>query len=192
MWGSHNLLRHHQIISLWSIYSFLTLNWSNTIIWRLDPTISTYLPDIAHSTNTSRHCVTARWELLNSSRSVRIFAWDLWTVAFQSYHSSTNSHNSITVMLLIGKLMIVLLLIHLTAINRSTSMALVSKSPVHHVCLRDLPTVQHMSLVTIHYDVILFYHSYSTNLIVITFTLTLTHVLLRMTMVLLALYNVTT
>jgi hypothetical protein len=46
-------------------------------------------------------------------------------------------------------------------------MALVSESTTHHVCLRYLSTTQNMLIVRTHDNVILFYNSYATYLIVI-------------------------
>lgn len=60
----------------------------------------------------------------------------------------------------------ILILGHLAAIQ-SSSVALVSQTATHHVCLRYLATTQNMLIVRAHDNVVLFYNSYATYLIVI-------------------------
>ena len=94
-------------------------------------------------------------------------------------------------MLLVVILMIILLLIHLAAVDGSTPMALISKSSVHHVSLGHLSAAKNMSLVVIHYYIILLYHCDPIKLIIVPFALVLTHMLLWMAMELLALHYMT-
>ena len=88
--------------------------------------------------------------------------------------------------------MLVLLLVHLTAIDGSTSMTLVGKSSIHHIGLGHLSTTEHMPRVTIHYYIIFLDNSDATYLIIISLLLVLCYVLLWMTMELLALKYMST
>ena len=72
-------------------------------------------------------------------------------------------------------------------------MTLVSETATHHICLRHLPTAKNMLIVRTHDNIILFYNSYATYLIVIIIPFYLILVqLLRMAVVLLALHDVST
>lgn len=84
-------------------------------------------------------------------------------------------------------LVLVLLLVHLTAIDGSTSMSLISKSSIHHVGLGHLSSAEYMSRITIHDYIIFLDDSDTTNLIIISLLLVLSYMLLWMTMELLAL-----
>ena len=192
MWGSHDLLRHHQVVRLRSIYSFLALNWSYTITWWLNSTICN-LANISNSTDSSRHIVATRWELFDCSWSIRVFTRHFWAVSFEPNHTSTYTHNCVAIMLGLVIVLVVLLLLlsHLTVINSSTSMALVVQPSIHHISLRNLTTTQNMLRIAVHNNIILLDHSDTAYLIIVTFTLSLIDMLLWMTVVLLALHNMT-
>jgi hypothetical protein len=70
-------------------------------------------------------------------------------------------------------------------------MTLVSKSSIHHIGLGNLTSTKNMCWITIHHNIIFLNNSNTTNLIIICFSMTLSNVLLRLTMVLLALDNMT-
>ena len=94
-------------------------------------------------------------------------------------------------MLLIVILVIILLLVHLAAIDGTTTVSLVVKPSVHHIGLRNLPITQDMIWIIIHYNIIFLDNSNATDLIVISFSLVLSNMLLWMSMELLTLYNMT-
>jgi len=141
MWWAHYLLWHHQIVLLWSIYTLLALYRSYTIAWWLDSSV----PDctnISNSSNTGWHAILSWWKLFDSSWSIWIFSRNFGTVTFQSNHTTTNTHYGLLIshLTLIVVTLVLLLWIHLTIIYSTTSMALISKSSVHHICLWYLAT----------------------------------------------------
>ena len=115
---THYLLRHHQIVCLRSIYSFLALNRSNSVAWRLDTSISN-LTDVSNSTYSGWHPIISWWKLLDCSWPIWVFTWYFRTVTFQSDHAATDTHNGLLIVhitLIILALCILILWCHLTAI----------------------------------------------------------------------------
>jgi hypothetical protein len=131
--------------------------------------------------------------LFYTSWSILVFIWDLWTISFQSYHSSWYSNNCI-------------LIIHLSILEsltiytlRSTKyliiLTLISKSSHHHIrwlLVRIILLHQSMGHISIHHYIIFFYDCYSIHILIILCCLLniLRLTILMPIMKLLRLYNV--
>lgn len=79
--GSHDLLRHHEVVSLGPVDAFLTLNGSNAELRVLKGSAAD-LPDAANSAHSGRHLRALSSELLDGPWPVlSVLARNLWTVA---------------------------------------------------------------------------------------------------------------
>lgn len=153
---SHNLLRHHKIISLRSINAFLTLNSSDSK--RLLNSSNWYLSNRTNSTDCHWHI----WRLLNSlgcklfetSWPILIFIWNFRTISFESNHLSIHSNYSILInqlilnslwTLSISNIIYINNLTILSRVNNLIILSLVSQSPDHHIrrlMMRWLPNLR--------------------------------------------------
>jgi hypothetical protein len=112
VWGAHYLLRHHEVILLWSIHAFAAIHASHAEL----RSTATNRTDIADSTGIF---IYTSWPIL-------VFAWNFRTVAFQSNHSTADAHYGlldITSTLSVVALRILLLTTDLTTVQ---TLALVS------------------------------------------------------------------
>lgn len=124
---AHHLLRHHQIVCLWTVYSFLTLDRADAklCVWHAT---TANLANWANTANSCRHLGTLTSELLYSSWSVRaIFTGNFWTVALESHHSCTDSNN-----LIVTYLSLAIREVLIATCSDASLMTLISKSTAHH------------------------------------------------------------
>lgn len=160
MWRAHYLLRHHEIIVLGSIDSFLALNWSYAVLGLV------YSTDVAYLSNTADTCwhlIILASELLDISGSIWIFPRNLRTVTLKSNHTSTNSHNGILLCSITKVATGIRLLCNLTTINHGVVwMTLVSESPTHHISLLNLTLNHAVCNVATHNNIVFLNHSNST------------------------------
>ena len=138
MWWTHDLLRHHQIICLRSIDSFLTLDRANAELRILQSTWS-MLADGTNAADSSWHLCTLCSELLDGSWSIwAILPWHLWAVALQSDHAGTNTDD-----LIVADLSLAVCKVLITATSDASLMTLVCETATHHGLLR-WPLANHM------------------------------------------------
>lgn len=167
MGGSHDLLRHHQIVSLRPIDTFLTLNGSYSVLGWLNSSC-TDCSDGSYTAH-ARHVLLLTSKLFHSSWSIRVFARDLRTISFKPNHASADAHDCILIVhISVVKTLILLLLLSELTVVHHWILTLISKSSAHHICLvRYVALIHHaVSNVSTHNDIVLFYYSDTANLVV--------------------------
>lgn len=166
---AHYLLRHHEIVLLWSVDSFLTLDGPHSILRVLGT--SSDIADGANASNSSWHILLAI--LLDGPWPVRVLATDLWTIALKPNHASTDAHYSV---IIVGVEILTRILCYLTVVD--IILSLISEPPTHH-------RLHSMGNISAHYNIVLLNHCDTTVCVLLI-------LLLRPSMVLLSLDNVAT
>lgn len=92
---THNLLRHHQIVSLRSVDTFLTLNRSHAKLSLLNTANS----DLTNRSDASNSGTALSTKVLDVSRPILVvLARNLGTVAFEANHTSTYTYDGILIL----------------------------------------------------------------------------------------------
>lgn len=191
---SHHLLRHHKVVCLGPVDTFLTLNRSYSVLRWLDSSWS-YSSDRTNSAHAI--VILLASELLDGSRSVRIFSRHFRTVSFKPDHATTYAHNCILIfhISIIETLIILVLLGDLTIIKHLI-MSLICKATSHHIGLVRNLTVWHhtVSDISAHHNIVFLDDSDATDLVIVSIWIIFNTGLLslRTTMILLSLNDMTT
>ena len=89
-------MRHHQVISLGPVDSFLALDGPHPILRVLDASSTRgNSADRSNPSDASWHVLLPK--LLDSSWPVGVFSRDLGTISFESNHASAYSHDGILI-----------------------------------------------------------------------------------------------